>query len=217
MFKKFSRAYDNCVESRKNELKRFLSFFLFFFLIAFSFFFFMFQFQNVKGSFYLKILLKTQMISNEQYLFAFSSVISRTLSPFSWVLDSCQKRFKLSCRCHCVLANIYIYQADSIKFAFSFGNWAFGHTEQCNDLPEWPLNNSFVVPNSQCPKQVLMNQLYTIIDVKATDVDDCILSASSNKDIASCLWRVFRSIKANQKRGNILKWMNNKVFFLFIF
>ena len=62
-----------------------------------------------------------------------------------------------------------------------------------------------------------MNQLYTIIDVKATDVDDCILSASSNKDIASRLSRVFRSIKANQKRGNILKWMNNKVFFLFIF
>ena len=141
------------------------------------------------------------------------------LIAFSWVLDSCQKSFKLSCRCHCVLANkyIYIYQADSIKVAFSFGNWAFGHTEQCNDLPEWPLNNSFVVPNSQCPKQVLMNQLYTIIDVKATDVDDCILSASSNKDIASRLSRVFRSIKANQKRGNILKWMNNKVFFLFIF
>ena len=193
----------------------FLSFF-FSFLLPFLFFL-CFSFRMWKEVFYLKILLKTQMKSKEQYLFAFSSAISRTLSPFSWVLDSCQKSFKLSCRCHCVLANIYIYQADSIKVAFSFGNWAFGHTEQCNDLPEWPLNNSFVVPNSQCPKQVLMNQLYTIIDVKATDVDDCILSASSNKDIASRLSRVFRSIKANQKRGNILKWMNNKVFFLFIF
>ena len=154
------------------------------------------------------------MISNEQYLFAFSSAISRTLSQFSWVLDLCQKSFKLSCRCHCVLANIYI---SSWFNKGCFGNWAFGHTEQCNDLPEWPINNSFVVPNSQCPKQVLMNQLYTIIDVKATDVDGCILSTSSNKDIASRLSRVFRSIKANQKRGNILKWMNNKVFFLFIF
>ena len=62
-----------------------------------------------------------------------------------------------------------------------------------------------------------MNQLYTIIDVKVTDVDDCILSVSSNKDIASRLSRVFRRIKANQKQGNILKWMNNKVLFLFIY
>ena len=148
----------------------------------------------------------------------FLSFFFSFLLPFLefWTLA----RKVLSCRAVVIvywLINIHIYQADSIKVAFSFGNWAFGHTEQCNDLPEWPLNNSFVVPNSQCPKQVLMNQLYTIIDVKATDVDDCILSASSNKDIASRLSRVFRSIKANQKRGNILKWMNNKVFFLFIF
>ena len=121
----------------------------------------------------------------------------------------------LSCR-----AVVIVYWLIYISSWFNkscLGNWAFGHTEQCNDLPEWPLNNSFVVPNSQCPKQLLLNQLYTIIDVKATDVDDCILSVSSNKDIASRLSRVFRRIKANQKQGNILKWMNNKVLFLFIY
>ena len=39
---------------------------------------------------------------------------------------------------------------------------AFRHTEQCNDLPEWPPNNSFLVPNFQCSKQPLLNRLYRI-------------------------------------------------------
>jgi len=56
LFKEFSRAYDNCVERGKNELKRLLSFFLSFFLfLKFAFvFFLLFQFQNVKGSFLLE-------------------------------------------------------------------------------------------------------------------------------------------------------------------
>ena len=41
-------------------------------------------------------------------------------------------------------------------------HWAFRHTEQCNDLPEWPPNNSFLVPNFQCSKQPLLNRLYRI-------------------------------------------------------
>ena len=32
-------------------------------------------------------------------------------------------------------------------------------TRLCNDLLEWPLNNSFQVHNSQCPKQSSLNQL----------------------------------------------------------
>ena len=27
--------------------------------------------------------------------------------------------------------------------------WAFGHTKQCNDFPEWPLDNSLLLLNSQ--------------------------------------------------------------------
>ena len=41
-------------------------------------------------------------------------------------------------------------------------HWAFRHTEQCNDLPEWPPNNSFLVPNFQCSRQPLLNRLYRI-------------------------------------------------------
>ena len=33
--------------------------------------------------------------------------------------------------------------------------WAFGHTKQCNDFPEWPPNNSLLLSNCQCPKQPL--------------------------------------------------------------
>ena len=174
----------------------------------------MFQFQNVKGSFLLEDTPKNaDDIERTILVCVFFGYFANSVAIF--LSFGLMPEKVLSCR-----AVVIVYWLIYISSWFNkgcFGNWAFGHTEQCNDLPEWPLNNSFVVPNSQCPKRVLMNQLYTIIDVKATDDDDCILPASSNKDIASRLSRVFRSIKANQKRGNILKWMNNKVFFLFIF
>ena len=53
--------------------------------------------------------------------------------------------------------------ADSMKVAF--GNWQFGigHLGIPNnamDLPEGPPNNSYQVPNSQCPKHPLLKQLY---------------------------------------------------------
>ena len=41
-----------------------------------------------------------------------------------------------------------------------FGDWSFVQIEQCNDLLEWAPNIRFPMPNSQCPKQPLLNQLY---------------------------------------------------------
>ena len=53
-----------------------------------------------------------------------------------------------------------IHIPNSIKVALTIGHWAFGHTEQYDDLRERPQNNTFPVPNYQYPKQSLLNQLY---------------------------------------------------------
>ena len=52
------------------------------------------------------------------------------------------------------LTSTYVFIADSVKVA------GIGHTKQCNDFPDWPPNNSLLLLNSQCPKQLLLNQLY---------------------------------------------------------
>ena len=54
---------------------------------------------------------------------------------------------------------------NSKKVAFAIGHWQLGIEHlgtrtQCNDLLEWPLNSSFPVHNSQCPKHSSLNQLY---------------------------------------------------------
>ena len=42
------------------------------------------------------------------------------------------------------------------------GHWAFVHTAlNAHDLLERLLNNGFPIPNSQCPKNPLLNKLYT--------------------------------------------------------
>ena len=56
-----------------------------------------------------------------------------------------------------------LYTAKSKKVALVIKHWAFGLMEQCNDLLEYPPNNSFSMPYSQCLKQPLLNQLYIFI------------------------------------------------------
>ena len=46
---------------------------------------------------------------------------------------------------------------NSIKVALAIGHWAFAHTEQYNDLLEWPQNNK-----SQCPITNAQSNLYWI-------------------------------------------------------
>ena len=41
------------------------------------------------------------------------------------------------------------------------GIWAYQTMQY--DFPEWPPNNSLLLLNSQCPKQPLLNQLYTCV------------------------------------------------------
>ena len=53
-----------------------------------------------------------------------------------------------------------IHIPNSIKVALAIGHWAFGHTEQYDDLRESPQNNTFPVLNYPYPKQSLLNQLY---------------------------------------------------------
>ena len=77
--------------------------------------------------------------------------------PSSWATEIC------SFTCSFKLITIII--AVSIKIAMGIGNWAFRYREQGSDLPEWPPNNSFLVLNSQCAKQPLLKQLYTLIIV----------------------------------------------------
>ena len=61
-----------------------------------------------------------------------------------------------------------------------FGNWSFGPMEQCNDLPEWAPNN---LPNSQFPKQPLLNQLYNgsvnSMHYHPPNCDICLLSSEA--------------------------------------
>ena len=66
-------------------------------------------------------------------------------------------------RFHYIEVLFHVYIADSIKASLAIGHWPSGDTERCNYLPESPPNNSFLVPNSQCPKQPLLNQPYFTI------------------------------------------------------
>ena len=68
-------------------------------------------------------------------------------------------------RCYGYIKNPNSCIANSKKVAFAIGHWQLGIEHlgtrtQCNDLLEWPLNSSFPVHNSQCPKHSSLNQLY---------------------------------------------------------
>ena len=54
---------------------------------------------------------------------------------------------------------VLLHTAKSKKVAL-----VIGHMEQCNDLLEWPPDNSFPMCHFQCPKQPLSNQLYSFFE-----------------------------------------------------